>query len=80
MSFVRINITIPDHLARKLDRMVSPRKKSKFIVESLEEHIQRLEHEKLKNRLEEGYKVRRDEGIKIAGEFKTVDLEGWDEY
>jgi len=80
MSFVRINITIPDYLARKLDTMVSPRKKSKFIVESLEERIQRMEREELTSNLEEGYKERRDEGLKIAEEFKTVDLEGWDEY
>jgi metal-responsive CopG/Arc/MetJ family transcriptional regulator len=80
MSFVRMNITIPDHLARKLDTMVSPRKKSKFIVESLEERIQRMEREELTSNLEEGYKERRDEGLKIAEEFKTVDLEGWDEY
>ena len=80
MSFVRINITIPDHLARKLDRMVSPRKKSKFIVESLEERIQRMEREELKSSLKEGYRVRREEGLKIAEEFKPFDLEGWDEY
>jgi hypothetical protein len=55
-----------------------PKKKSKFIVESLEERIQRMEREELKNSLEEGYKVRRDEGLKIAEEFKPFDLEGWD--
>jgi hypothetical protein len=59
--------------------MVSPRKKSKFIVESLEERIQRMEREELKNGLEEGYQARRDEGLKITEEFKTVDLEGWDD-
>jgi len=80
MSFVRVNITIPDHLARKLDKMVSPRKKNKFIVETLEERIPRMEREELTSNLEEGYKERRDEGLKIAEEFKTVDLEGWDEY
>ena len=79
MSFVRINITIPDYLARKLDTMVSPRKKSKFIVESLEECIHRIEREELKANLKEGYKVRRDEGLRIAEEFRKMDLEGWDE-
>jgi hypothetical protein len=37
-----------------------------------------MEREELKNSLEEGYKVRRDEGLKIAEEFKPFDLEGWD--
>jgi metal-responsive CopG/Arc/MetJ family transcriptional regulator len=80
MSTVRMNITIPEQLARKLDRLVSPRKKSKFIAESLEECIQRIEREELKAKLKEGYKFRRDEGLKIAEEFRKVDLEGWDEY
>jgi metal-responsive CopG/Arc/MetJ family transcriptional regulator len=80
MSTVRMNITIPEQLARKLDRLVSPRKKSMFIVNSLEEYIQGMEREELKARLKEGYKVRRDEGLRIAEEFRKVDLEGWDEY
>ena len=80
MSTVRMNITIPEQLARKLDRLVSPRKKSMFIVNSLEEYIQGMEREELKANLKEGYKVRRDEGLRIAEEFRKVDLEGWDEY
>jgi metal-responsive CopG/Arc/MetJ family transcriptional regulator len=80
MSTVRMNITIPEQLARKLDRLVSPRKKSMFIVHSLEEYIQGMDREELKARLKEGYKVRRDEGLRIAEEFRKVDLEGWDEY
>jgi metal-responsive CopG/Arc/MetJ family transcriptional regulator len=75
-----MNITIPEHLARKLDRMVSPRKKSKFIVESLEECIRRRELQELKAQLKDGYKARKDEGLKIAEEFRKADLEGWDEY
>ena len=80
MSAVRMNITIPEQLARKLDQIVSPRKKSTFIVKSLEECIHRMEREELKANLKEGYKVRRDEGLRIAEEFRKVDLEGWDEY
>jgi hypothetical protein len=75
-----MNITIPEQLARKQDQMVSPRKKSTFIVKSLEECIHRMEREELKANLKEGYKVRRDEGLRIAEEFRKVDLEGWDEY
>lgn len=80
MNTVRMNITIPEQLARKLDRLVSPRKKSKFIVESLEECIHRREREALKAKLKEGYKLRRNEGLRLAEEFRPVDLEGWDEY
>jgi len=80
MSTVRMNITIPEQLARKLNHLVSPRRKSKFIVQSLEECIKRMEHEELKAKLKEGYKARRDEGLRIAEEFRKADLEGWDEY
>ena len=80
MSTVRMNITIPEPLARKLDRLVSPRKKSKFIVESLEECIRRRELQELKAQLKDGYKARKDEGLKIAEDFRKADLEGWDEY
>jgi hypothetical protein len=80
MNTVRMNITIPERLARRLDRLVGPGKKTKFIVESLEDCISRMEREKLLADLEEGYKVREQEGIKIAEEFRESDLEGWDEY
>jgi len=80
MGMIRMNITIPEQLALKLDRLVSPRKKSKFIVESLEECIHRRERQELNMKLKEGYKARRSEGIRIAEEFQEVDLEGWDEY
>jgi metal-responsive CopG/Arc/MetJ family transcriptional regulator len=80
MSTVRMNITLPEQLARKLDRLVSPRKKSKFIVETLEDCIERMERKELEAKLKEGYKVRRDEGLRIAEDFQGADLEGWDEY
>jgi metal-responsive CopG/Arc/MetJ family transcriptional regulator len=80
MNTVRLNITIPEHLSRKLDQLVSPRKKSKFIVESLEECIRRRERQELKAKLKEGYKVRKDEGLSLAEEFRKADMEGWDDY
>ena len=80
MSTVRMNITIPEQLASKLDQLVGPRKKSGFIVQSLEECIRRIEREELKAKLKEGYKERRGEALRIAEEFRRVDLEGWDEY
>jgi metal-responsive CopG/Arc/MetJ family transcriptional regulator len=80
MNTVRLNITIPEHLSRKLDQLVSPRKKSKFIVESLEECIRRRERQELKAQLKDGYKARKDEGLKIAEEFRKADMEGWDDY
>jgi len=80
MNMVRMNITIPEDLAQKLDQIVSPRKKSRFIADSLRERIKRIEEEETQKRLAEGYKARKDEGLAIAEDFRSADLEGWDDY
>jgi metal-responsive CopG/Arc/MetJ family transcriptional regulator len=80
VSVVRLNVTLPDDLARKLDEIVKPKEKSHFIAETLRERIEKIEHEELQKALEEGYKARREEGQFIAKDFEAIDLEGWDEY
>ena len=80
MNMVRMNITIPEDLARQLDKLVGPRKKSHFITETLKERVKKIEEDKLQKMLEEGYKTRKEESLSIAKEFEPVDLEGWDEY
>lgn len=80
MSMVRLNITIPKDLARLLDELIGPRKKSKFIAETLKQRIERMQEEKLQQMLEEGYKARRSESNAFAQEFEPIDMEGWDEY
>jgi len=80
MSVVRMNITLPKELARQIDKLVEPKKKSRFIAETLQQRIERIQHEKLQKMLEEGYKTRKKESHSLAKEFESVDLEGWDEY
>ena len=80
MSVVRMNITLPEELAREIDKLVEPKKKSQFIAETLQQRIERIQHEKLQKMLEEGYKARKKESQSVAKEFESVDLEGWDEY
>jgi len=80
MSVVRMNITLPEELARQIDELVEPKKKSQFIAETLQQRIERIQHEKLQKILEEGYKARKKESQSLAKEFEPVDLEGWDEY
>jgi len=76
MNMVRMNITLPEDLARQLDKLVGPRKKSRFITETLKERVKKIEEDKLQKMLEEGYKNRREESLSIAKEFEPVDLEG----
>ena len=80
MSNVRLNITIPEEVARQLDSIVGTRGKSRFIAETLRKRIQEIAEQKLQQLLEEGYKARKKESQSIANEFEPADLEGWDEY
>ncbi len=80
MAMVRINITIPEDLARQLDKLAGPRKKSRFIAETLRAHIKKKEQDELERALEEGYKATRQQTASIAKDFEAADLEGWHEY
>ena len=80
MSVVRLNITIQEELARQLDELVGPRKKSHFIAEALKQRIEEIQEEELNKILEEGYKARKQESLSIAIDLEPSDMEGWDEY
>ena len=80
MNAVRLNITIPEELARQLDKLAGPRGKSRFIAETLRRGIEEIKNEELQKSLEEGYRAREKESLSIAKDFESVDLEGWDEY
>ena len=80
MNAVRLNVTIPQELARQLDKLAGPRGKSHFIAETLRQRIEKIKNEELQKSLEEGYKATRQESLDIAKEFESSDLEGWDEY
>lgn len=80
MNTVRLNITLPDNLAVKMNSLIKPRQRSRFIAEAVGQKITELEELALQKQLEEGYKVRREESLKITKEFENLDLRGWDEY
>jgi len=77
---VRLNITLPRELAEELDELSGPKKRSRFIAEALRQRIKQIEREELDRDLEEGYRDTEQEGLGLAKEFETADLEGWDEY
>ena len=80
MGAVRMNITIPEELARQVNQLTDPRKRSQFISEALRHRIEEIQREKAQKALEEGYKARKEESHLITKEFEAVDLEGWNEY
>ena len=80
MNAVRMNITLPEELAQKLDELAGHKKKSRFIAEALRQKMEQLQDAQLQLLLEEGYKSTKQEGISMAKEFEAIDLEGWNEY
>ena len=80
MNTVRLNITLPNNLAVKMNSFIKPRLRSRFIAEAVEQKIAELEEFALQKQMEEGYKARREESLKITKEFENLDLRGWDEY
>ncbi len=75
----RINITIQKDLMIELNKLTSPRKRSKFINEAIHHLIEKKKQEELDMKLEEGYKARYQESLDISKEFNNADLEQWDE-
>jgi len=79
MNTVRLNITLPEELAQQLDKLAGPKKKSRFITETLRERMEKIQNEQLQKLLEEGYKAVKKESLALAKEFEPADLERWDE-
>jgi CopG family transcriptional regulator / antitoxin EndoAI len=79
-DYVRLNITLPKALVCLIDQMTSPRKRSQFIEEAVQLRVKQARKEALEKELAEGYRAGYNEGLGIASEFETADLEGWEDY
>ena len=79
-NMVRLNITLPDDLARRVNEVAGPGRKSRFIAETLQRRLQEIKDQELQDVLAEGYRARSEEASSLAREFESVDLEGWDGY
>jgi len=77
---IRMNITLPKELVESLDEMAGPRKRSRFIAQALRLMIDQLKKKEIDLQLTEGYRVRKDENLKVAEAFEPFDVEGWDDY
>jgi len=71
----RLNITLPDDIARKL---ANKHNKSRFIALALEEKLERERKKKIENLLLEGYKATSKEDAKLQSDWEKADLEKWD--
>lgn len=71
----RLNITLPDEIARKL---ASKHNKSRYIALALEEKLERERKKKIEKLLLEGYKATSKEDAKVQANWEKAGLEQWD--
>lgn len=57
MGAVRMNISLPEKVAKKLRKTVKPRERSTVIAEALNQYFERNAKESLMQELIEGYKA-----------------------
>lgn len=71
----RINITLPDGLARDLRRTIPNKKRSKFIAEALEDKLNKKKS--LKKEWIKSLKANKKLYEEIAKDWAPLDTEGW---
>lgn len=74
MSSVRINISLPEELARELNQEVEPRKKSRFIAQAIRYFMK----EKKAYKLAKEYQEAADEIRRVNKELEGVLNDGLD--
>jgi metal-responsive CopG/Arc/MetJ family transcriptional regulator len=72
----RLNITIPEDIARRFDKIPN---KSKFIAEAIKEKLDELGAQKLKELLTKSYKAVKEEDKIVSEEWENVTLERWNQ-
>ena len=75
MHMTRLNITLPNEIAKKL---TGEHNKSRFIAIAVEEKFERERKKKIENLLLEGYKATSGEDMKLHTNWEKADIEKWD--
>ena len=71
----RINIILPDELARDLRRTIPDKKRSKFIAETLSERLSKKRN--LKKELIKSLKANKKLYDQVAKDWAPIEVEGW---
>ncbi len=80
MDTIRLNLTLPKKLARELEAVTDPGKRSQFIADAIKRRIKEMKKEQMRGIMEEGYRANADESKALAREFEASDMEGWVDY
>lgn len=71
----RLNITLPDEIARKL---AAKHNKSRFIAEALKEKLEKERRNRIEHLLLEGYNATAKENVDVHTDWANTELEGWE--
>jgi metal-responsive CopG/Arc/MetJ family transcriptional regulator len=80
MNTVRVNVQVPEDLAREVERLTGRRRRNQFILEAIKHRVEEIHKEKLHRCLIKGYQTTHDVDCEITREFEAIDMEGWDDY
>lgn len=75
MQSQRINITLPNDLAKDFKKTIPARSRSKFISEALKERLDKKKN--LRNELIKSLKGNRKLYEQVAKEWAPIETEGW---
>ena len=75
MHMIRLNITLPDEIAKRLSKEGN---KSRLIADALREKFAREKKKELDRLMLEGYKTSCQQDRKLISEWEKISLEKWD--
>lgn len=75
----RINITLPEVTLRRINQIVHPGERSRFIAQAVEFYANTLKKAELRRRLREGALRRAGRDRLMAEEWTGIDEESWRE-
>jgi hypothetical protein len=76
----RINIILPEHTVRAIDRLSRPRERSRFIQRAVEHYINTQSPEAIVERLKHTALRDQDLDQEIANDWSIVDQESWQQF
>lgn len=79
MNSIRINITLPKRLVKRIRKEVTQGKTSSFIADAVKNKLDKIKKEKLNKLLEEGYKNRSKEDLEITKCYDITLEDGLDD-
>ncbi len=68
-----LQVTIPDEIFGVLSSLA--KRQDEFVVEAIQEKLEREKHQNLKQLLVEGYQATANEDLALTKEFETADFE-----